>query len=131
MMRLSKPYVMSTSLCRVALAFFMVLGMLAVAPVSQAQTSDGMTPAEETVCDGQTGALWGLCVAYCEAMDCDYPGHHASQEACDRVLANYTKKSGGELPPCCLSTEEGDGSCDGGGDGGSEGGSGSSSGNQG
>ena len=71
-----------------------------LSPPSYAQTADGQTPAEEHVCDGNTGALWGLCVAYCEAMDCDYAFPHASDTACDHVLANYLKKSNGVLPPC-------------------------------
>lgn len=77
----------------------MMLGLLALAPASQAQTADGETPAQEMVCDEQIGALWGLCVAYCEAMDCDYMYPHADDRACNRVLENYRKLSG-ELPPC-------------------------------
>jgi hypothetical protein len=39
-----------------------------------AQTPDGMTPAEENICDqlkvdGVSKGLYGLCVAYCEAID--------------------------------------------------------------
>jgi hypothetical protein len=82
----------------IAAAFLASLVLLV--PESQAQTADGQPPAIEQVCDGKTGALWGLCVAYCEAMDCDYPFPHASDEACDHVLGNYLKKSGGDLPPC-------------------------------
>ena len=41
---------------------------------ASAQTPDGQTPAEETVCDplratGVTKGLYGLCVAFCEAQD--------------------------------------------------------------
>ena len=39
-----------------------------------AQTPDGETPAEETVCDGlrdNSPGLYGLCVAMCEAQDMD------------------------------------------------------------
>ena len=49
---------------------------LSVYPVNAVakKTPDGMTPAEETVCDqlkadGITKGLYGLCVAYCEAID--------------------------------------------------------------
>jgi hypothetical protein len=79
-----------------------VIALLATPALTQ--TPDGMTPAEETVCDDAnlTGALWGLCNAYCEAMDCDIDSHHASQTACDRVLENFLKKSGGVAPPCYL-----------------------------
>lgn len=73
-----------------------------MAPPAAAQTPDGQTPAEETICDDAllTGALWGLCNAYCEAMDCDSVNKHASDEACDRVLGNFLKKSDGQAPPC-------------------------------
>lgn len=66
-----------------------------------AQTPDEMTPAEETVCSEEEGALKGLCNAFCEAMDCHLnEGIHASPKACGKVLANYHKKSGDIDPPC-------------------------------
>jgi hypothetical protein len=55
-----------------------ILGILVLALVFAvnvlASTPDGMTPAEETVCDqlktdGISKGLYGLCVAYCEAID--------------------------------------------------------------
>jgi hypothetical protein len=78
------------------------LAVLIAMPIAAgAQTPDEETPAEEAVCDDETGTLKGLCNAYCEAMDCHLDeGVHASQEACDRVLANYRKKSGDVDPPC-------------------------------
>ncbi len=50
-----------------------VLAILA-SPVAYAQTPDGQTPAEETICDqlqvtGVSKGLYGLCVAFCEAQD--------------------------------------------------------------
>jgi hypothetical protein len=77
----------------------MMLGLLALVPTGQAQTADGETPAEEMVCDEQIGALWGLCIAYCEAMDCHYTYPHADDRACNRVYENYVKLSG-TMPPC-------------------------------
>ena len=67
-----------------------------------AQTADGETPAQETVCDdaGFTGAAWGLCNAYCEAMDCDHETPQASARACEQVLANFHRLTNGEDPPC-------------------------------
>jgi hypothetical protein len=50
-----------------------LLGLLALAGGSAAQTSDGRPPANEGICDdlvGATPSLYGLCVAYCEAQDC-------------------------------------------------------------
>jgi hypothetical protein len=70
-----------------------------------------LTPAEETVCHdaGLTGALWGLCNAYCEAMDCDFATPDASETACQKVLGNFQKKSGGLLPPCIMQDMDEDG----------------------
>jgi len=46
-------------------------GLLALSAQVGAKTPDGQTPAEETICDQYNGALYGLCVAYCEAQDLD------------------------------------------------------------
>ena len=46
--------------------------LLLMAPAAPAQTPDGETPAEESVCDDlvyRTPGLYGLCVAFCEAHD--------------------------------------------------------------
>src|SRR5688572_3413786 len=85
---------MQKSLCILALAL-----LVAAAPAA-AKTPDGQTPSEETVCDGQVGAAFGLCNAYCEAMDCDHPERRASATACSRVRNNFMKHSGGMPPPC-------------------------------
>jgi hypothetical protein len=77
-----------------------MLAVLAFTPMSLAQTADGETPAEEPVCDDLNGALYGLCVAYCEAMDCHLGDQFASDRACERVLTNYMSHSDGEMPPC-------------------------------
>lgn len=69
-------------------------------------TPDGETPAEETVCDELSGPSFGLCNAYCEAMDCDSDFPAASQNACDKVAANYAKHSDGEELPCVVVEEE-------------------------
>ena len=93
---------------------------LAVLPAA-AQTPDGQTPAEETVCDplksdGISKGLYGLCVAFCEAQD------HAelatpitgaelatleSNAPSGRILANYNKKRQATDPamPCILVEE--------------------------
>jgi cysteine-rich repeat protein len=64
-----------------------------------AQTPDGETPSVETVCDTQVGAAFGLCNAYCEAMDCDYVTPQASEKACTRVLDRFVQVTG-NVPPC-------------------------------
>jgi hypothetical protein len=79
-----------------------VLAMLAFTPMSQAKTPDEEPPAVEEGCDDLQGVLYGLCVAYCEAMDCGHPDQAASDEACERVLANFQEHSSDPdaLPPC-------------------------------
>lgn len=79
-------------------SFTFGLALLATPLAASAQTPDGQTPAIESVCDGLPGALFGLCNAYCEALDCD--AGFSNPTACDRVLGNYLKHSGGPVPPC-------------------------------
>lgn len=60
-------------------------------------TPDGVTPANEGVCDvliGGTPGLYGLCVAYCEAQDCDFEAAISNQCKPPRqpVLNNYNKR---------------------------------------
>ena len=73
--------------------------LLTFAGAAAAQTPDGSPPSQETVCDGQTGAAYGLCTAYCEAMDCDSDAPQASQTACDKVGAKFLRITG-QAPPC-------------------------------
>jgi hypothetical protein len=62
-------------------------------------TPDGSPPAEEQVCEeaGLMGAAFGLCVAYCEANDCDLD---PDAQACARLRANYAKITGELFFPC-------------------------------
>ena len=62
-----------------------------------AQTFDGRTPAEEEDCDSLTGAAYGLCVAFCEAQDCDV---NVGQPSCDSLRKNFQKKTGSTIFPC-------------------------------
>lgn len=73
-----------------------------VTAAALAGTPDGLTPAVETVCDvyAGDGAAFGLCNAYCEAMDCDDPLVHASNNACEAVAKNFTKQTGEAYLPC-------------------------------
>ncbi len=85
--------------CTLALA-------LAVAALpAAASTPDGETPAEEEVCDIYDGAAFGLCNAYCEAMDCDHPDVHASPAACASVARNFARVTGGDELPCATPVE--------------------------
>jgi hypothetical protein len=62
-------------------------------------TPDESPPAEEQVCEdaGLIGAAFGICVAFCEANDCDdFPDSHA----CDVLAAKYEKITGEPTLPC-------------------------------
>jgi hypothetical protein len=76
----------------------LALLLLGTAGVALATTPDGQTPAEESVCDSETGAAYGLCNAYCEAMDCDSDDPHASANACSKVQAKFQQITGRDLP---------------------------------
>ena len=89
------------------LAVFFMFAFMVSTPL--AKTKDGITPANETVCDslrGQTRGLFGLCVAYCEARDLDRdatPGELqklAARQA--KFLEKYNAKKGPADPdmPC-------------------------------
>lgn len=76
------------------------IALLSVASTVSAEgTPDGLPPAMETVCDGEPAPGRGLCVAFCEAMDCD-SDPNASVKACGNVKANWQKKTGGTDLPC-------------------------------
>ena len=62
-------------------------------------TRDESPPAEEPVCDdaGLIGAAFGLCIAFCEANDCDdFP----NRKACDVLRSNYARITGELAFPC-------------------------------
>lgn len=64
-----------------------------------AKTPDGLPPSVETVCDGLPGAAFGICNAYCEAMDCDSGQPRASAQACSQKLRQFQRLTG-SVPPC-------------------------------
>ena len=85
------------------IAIALLLGAIYSTPV-QAQTYDGVTPAEETVCgelmaDGVTKGLYGLCVAYCEAQDTTYEEMDTVSNPDDQILAVYNKRKKETDPP--------------------------------
>ena len=92
-----------------------------MAPFVLAQTPDGQSPAEETVCDplradGVSKGLYGLCVAFCEAQDhasADTPITEDDLELLEadapsgRILANFNKmKQEADPPMPCILVEE-------------------------
>lgn len=87
---------------------------------THADTPDGLTPAQETVCDplkadGITKGLYGLCVAFCEAHDYADPSIPLTEADLDvitksapsgRILSNYNKKMTATDPPMpCIVVE--------------------------
>ena len=106
------------SSCRTALLnpALLLLGLsMLTTPAAYAEgTPDGETPANEGVCDDlmfATPGLYGLCVAFCEAQDCepdfslDDPFEQCTPSS-PRVLAAYDKRKGEGDPemPCVQQT---------------------------
>ena len=81
-----------------ALFMSILLSMLLPSMSSALGTPDGLPPSMETICDSKQGAAYGLCNAYCEAMDCDDIAPHASVTACQKVSDKFTQLTGEPLP---------------------------------
>ena len=78
---------------------FLTLAFLLICSgAALAQTPDEMPPALETVCDAETGAAYGLCNAYCEAMDCESDAPSASATACSKVRDKFQNVTGRDVP---------------------------------
>jgi len=99
-------------------ALALLVSISGIAPVS-AQTPDGETPANEGVCDGLLGmtpGLYGLCVGFCEAQDCEATFDPATgqvtfdascQPSSPKLLENYNKRSQpGDPPMPCVNVAE-------------------------
>ncbi|HSK76710.1 MAG TPA: hypothetical protein VLQ45_09650 [Thermoanaerobaculia bacterium] len=79
--------------------------LLVCTGAAMAQTPDWMTPSQETICDNESGAAYGLCNAYCEAMDCELANDNdpgtapkASDTACSKVRNKFQQTAGRDLP---------------------------------
>lgn len=77
--------------------FFALLPICSGAALAQG-TPDLMPPAREAICDGESGAAYGLCNAYCEAMDCESANPQASAAACTKVRDKFINVTGRPLP---------------------------------
>ena len=64
-------------------------------------TPDEQPPAQEQVCDeaGLNGAALGLCVAFCEANDCDALDQ-PDDPACSTLRVRYARITGQLFLPC-------------------------------
>ena len=68
-------------------------------------TPDQQPPAEERACDeaGLVGAAFGLCVAYCEANDCDAQFDQPDDQSCSALRTRYARATGQFFFPCDVS----------------------------
>lgn len=99
MTRWTQQLVRSGSTWTFAACLMLGLGLL-LSPPTRANTPDDETPAVEDVCAGEVGPAYGLCNAYCEAMDCHLGDDaQASETACDKILQKYIDHTG-LMPPC-------------------------------
>lgn len=89
---------------------FCLLLLTAGAALAQtpAPIPNGSWPFENTVCDDQTGAAYGLCLAYCEAMECDLANDLNSETApnapfrtCNKVRNVFKRIAGDDMPCEC------------------------------
>ena len=79
--------------------FISILLSMFISPVVSAfGTPDGLPPPMEHICDGESGAAYGLCNAYCQAMDCDSDAPSASANACQKVADKFTQFTGRPVP---------------------------------
>jgi hypothetical protein len=82
------------------LPYLFIIGAVLFCVTAYAKTQDGETPAEESVCDElkwATPGLYGLCVAFCEAQDCEPDFTLANplencKPASRKILEKYRKK---------------------------------------
>jgi hypothetical protein len=100
------------------ITLILVLSGLATTVAFANGTPDGETPANENVCDEvffATPGLYGLCVAFCEAQDCEATIDPATGEvefeancktSSSKILANYNRRKSSADPtmPCVNET---------------------------
>ncbi len=70
-------------------------------------TPDEQPPAEEQICEnaGLFGSAFGLCVAFCEANDCDAQLDLPDNRACSMLREKYARATGELFLPCELGGE--------------------------
>jgi hypothetical protein len=77
----------------VVFALFLALGR-ATADTCEAGTDE----TRAGLCDGFSGVTFGMCVALCEARECDR--QPADDERCEVLRRGFDRVSGGVQPPC-------------------------------
>jgi len=83
----------------VAVAMGLLIGAPTLLHARGHGTPDSQPPAWESPCDdaGLRGAAYGLCIAYCEANDCEI---QPEKYACAVLRANYLRYTGDDVLPC-------------------------------
>jgi len=80
-------------MCRPFVVVLFGIGILALGTPASAQTPDSFTPAVEEACtkyEGE-GARHGLCIAYCEAQDCE--ATKDSNPSCSSIVESFISYS--------------------------------------
>jgi hypothetical protein len=84
-------------MCRPFVVVLFGIGVLLLGSPASAQTPDSFTPAVEEACtkyEGE-GARHGLCIAYCEAQDCDNTkGSNPSCGTIEERFISYSVRQG-------------------------------------
>ena len=91
------------------LAVSAVLTMAGSAHAFGGGTPDQQPPAEEQACEdaGLFGSAFGLCVAFCEANDCD-ASDEGDDQACSVLRERYVRATGEVFFPCEIGEEQPD-----------------------
>ena len=84
---------LNREVCLIAVCCLMVSIPWSTPALSKSKNSN------PSVCDSEKGRAFGLCNAYCEAMDCDWDPT-ASENACAQIKSNYQRLTGNEELPC-------------------------------
>ena len=100
-----------TRITRTIAAMWIALGVSMASSSANAYgdgTPDEQPPAEEQVCEdaGLFGSAFGLCVAFCEANDCDVQLDEAEGRACSVLRDKYFRTTGEPFFPCETGNEE-------------------------
>ena len=84
----------------VSLMLILMIGLITQGPfTTRSLIPDVVAQQEEGICEGESGAAYGLCYAYCYHMDCGIGGEpQASPEACLKVAENFRRITNRSVP---------------------------------
>ena len=63
-----------------------------------AKPPDFVPASQDSICNSVSGAAFGLCISYCEAMDCDGEEAAASESACLTIRDRFVQLTGSDVP---------------------------------